>query len=826
MNEDGQNTEELASLLLKVVSEARYLPERSAQHDCLNSTIRGTLQTAAYTAIEVLDHGAIEISRTDCPTIARQLLRPNDGDTERLISTAAPLLCEAGVDIMSNWFTAPASQTSLRDHVVKWCNYRNNRIGHGVVSADIREDALSWLPQLAEDLICGLAPLMPHYSHREGTVLRLDVAGRSTEIAVPTVRVIDSRPIVVREIRQRGQLWEVRGQVLDPFVSPEVTHDFDDSGLVRLIQAATNRFRQESVQMGQEIWKPMVLLPGPQTDAFEGRSAQLADLYSWLNDTESRACNLHGDGGIGKTTLVLEALNRLLTGNAPEVTWRPEIICFFSAKLTRWGPDGLVYLKGIAPPLDDAVRALAGVYEEATSREWHTTSGSRLVQRAETLLTGLGLRRDQVLLVLDNTETLARSSEDEQRLGTAMEEVTKRLARVLITSRRRERMEARPIEVLPLSTEESARLARRLADSYVATSVLQAGEVGRRKLVTSLGGHPLKIDACCRLVGRYGYSLDRAKQQVLSNSDLGKFLYEDAWARINGSQRIALVALAQLGDSLSGDLIQFVCGELHVDQSSTLDALEETKFAVRFDYATQYDVRLEASALTFLESAFQQLADEDRATVTAAVSQASRRRAELLRAQQADVHDRIGDAFGTDAARAAWQAASKGLNDDAVFWYEEAIKVEPGNGYLLDRFAFFLAAKVRNLDRAALLAEEACKLGPDNPDAFFTAGHVAASRGDPGRADRFLDKASLLGFPQHRCDLQKARARLRQIENEQEAAKVRPLGLTQRLTTTERLLRSASLALLESERDRKHQYEVGQALRRVRGIARRYDIGL
>jgi len=188
------------------------------------------------------------------------------------------------------------------------------------------------------------------------------------------------------------------------------------------------------------------------------------------------------------------------------------------------------------------------------------------------------------------------------------------------------------------------------------------------------------------------------------------------------------------------------------------------------------------------------------------------------------VTDRISDAFRTDAAKAAWQAASRGLNEDATFWYEEAIKVEPTNAQLLDRFAFFLAAKVRDLDRAALVAKEACRLDPSYPDAFFTAGHVAASLGSVSLADQMLDKAAALGMPPHRCELQKARARFRELENEQQRRNGRPLNLTKRITDAERHLRASSLASLGDDRDRKHQYEISQTLRRLRAFAKRYDV--
>jgi tetratricopeptide (TPR) repeat protein len=507
-----------------------------------------------------------------------------------------------------------------------------------------------------------------------------------------------------------------------------------------------------------------------------------------------------------------------------DLHWRPDIICFFSAKLTRWGPDGLVFLKGVAPPIEEAIRALAASYDEPRGREWHSLEGAALVSRVETLLSDLGISRDQVLLVLDNTETLARSAEDEQRLAASIEAITKRLARVLITSRRRERMEARPVEVPPLSLEEGVSLIGRLADIYHASAIQRAGSAGRRKLVNALGGHPIKIDACCRLVGRYGHSLDRAKSQVLSNEDLGTFLYEDAWARVSDEQRLGLVTLAQFGDSLSGELIHFICGELELDVSEVLSALEETKFAVRFDYSTKFDLRLEDSALPFLRSAFDRLPNAAKERVQSASAKASQRRSELLSAQETAVSDRISDAFRTDAAKAAWQAAARGQLEDAVFWYEEAVKADPANAQLLDRFAFFLAAKVRQIDRAWLIAQEACDLDPNFGDAFFTAGHIAASRADVASADEHLDRARRLGVLPHRCALQRARARLRSVEVEEEAVRGRPLNLTQRLRDVEELLRAADLPSLGDERDHKHQYEVNQVLRRSRAISKRFGL--
>jgi hypothetical protein len=139
-------------------------------------------------------------------------------------------------------------------------------------------------------------------------------------------------------------------------------------------------------------------------------------------------------------------------------------------------------------------------------------------------------------------------------------------------------------------------------------------------------------------------------------------------------------------------------------------------------------------------------------------------------------------------------------------------------------FAFFLSSQVRDFERAWLLADQACKVDSSYADAFFTAGHIAASRADVRVADERLDKAKNLGFPAHRCDLQRARVRLRELEREIDESNARPLDLTPRLKEISRLLRAASLPSLGDDHDRKHQYEVTDALKKTRTIARRYGL--
>lgn len=120
-----------------LIERARFLAERSAQHDFFNAIVRSILQTASFTTIELLAHRIDDLGESELPSAARQLLHPTDGDTQRLISIAIPLLSEANLDITSSWFTPSAMGTSLCERVNDWCRYRVRRSPVGTIATQV-----------------------------------------------------------------------------------------------------------------------------------------------------------------------------------------------------------------------------------------------------------------------------------------------------------------------------------------------------------------------------------------------------------------------------------------------------------------------------------------------------------------------------------------------------------------------------------------------------------------------------------------------------------------------------------------------------------------
>ena len=98
--------------------------------------------------------------------------------------------------------------------------------------------------------------------------------------------------------------------------------------------------RYQIIKTSKKNWTPLAILPDRLTDEFTGRDREIEELRDWLEDSESRACMLYGDGGIGKTTLAIEFVRRIIEGKIV-TDYRPEMITFYTAKKTRWGPKRL-----------------------------------------------------------------------------------------------------------------------------------------------------------------------------------------------------------------------------------------------------------------------------------------------------------------------------------------------------------------------------------------------------------------------------------------------------------------------------------------------------
>ncbi|KZP57549.1 hypothetical protein A3N37_02005 [Enterobacter ludwigii] len=466
-----------------------------------------------------------------------------------------------------------------------------------------------------------------------------------------------------------------------------------------------------------------------------------------------------GDGGVGKTTLVVEFIHRLLEGSTP-VAWRPEIITFYTAKKTRWGLNGLEQISaqdiGVADVALDIARMLTTPNLE---RSWFEKSPRDVIQKLAGLLSELKISRDSHLIILDNTETMARSDSDIQALALQINDLSRRVGRVILTSRRREHIEALPVQTENWTEDEGAEFLRKRGRILGCGSIQQAGDSSLKKYSRLLINKPIALEVFVQAASTPGTGLENAFQRVqrMQRQDLGQFLYDDAWGRLSPELRHVLLLMSRIGDNHDQYLMQLCCQKANVTVAAASEAIEESRgigSISRFEGTLQITFSPEFYNYCIARHELigsQQVPSEDD------VNWVKRRYAEFIKSASSQVYDRQIRAFRVPSARAAWKSYQEGRTDDAIGYYEDAILEDPENGWLFDRFAYMLM-KSKKLDQAIEKINRAIILLPKDPDVLFTKGMIEARIGASSNAIQTLDKAATNGKPKHLCELQKAYA--------------------------------------------------------------------
>jgi len=748
--------------LQRQLSTASFIEDQGLQYGYLLSLFRYVIQLAAYSAYEAASVLA------DCPEQmheqAQRLLQPSDGEFANTLDLCIPVLRTVWPSCAQAWFDSRG--TSFVESGSEICtaviSNRNDRVAHGVFDKCSLIDQLGSLPARISFLVEILSDLLPSFDDGSGdsSVAVLKTPLRSVKIEV--ARRYSNSLVLIRRIENRGSVWRIRGQLLSHVSSNAVLIEISESSqLISNLKGSASELSARNVRTCGGLWRTSTVLPFRQTQTFEGRVEEIEALYEWWEDIDSRACLIYGEGGIGKTTLVLQFLNDLLDDPPSKIEWKPELIFFYSAKLTRWGVAGLEQIGGINANINEGLRGLARVLDSRLGRDWQTEDSRALISKTAKLFNDAGMTRDSILLVLDNTETLARSVTEEAGLGKILREISTKVGKLLITSRRREVFEATQVQVPPMDENTGSQLLSKLASTYSSHAIAQAGESRRRKICRQFGGKPILLDVLARHVANTNCSIDEGISAILSQErgDLGAFLFEDAWKRMDEPYREVFLALGQLGTSVSEQLVNWACAEFSCYAPNWLTAFEETRFGSLVDYGAHFDISLDAGAREFLSSKYNDLDSAGKHRISSAVGRLRKKHQQAISAAEEKITDRVLAAFRTTAAKAAKLAGSRRDVDEAIKWYEEATIVDSSNAALFDRFAWYLMVNDR-LDKAGSVAKRACELAPTDSDAHFTAGMISARRAEVVNADEALDKALAYGKSSHLVILQKARARL------------------------------------------------------------------
>jgi len=306
---------------------------------------------------------------------------------------------------------------------------------------------------------------------------------------------------------------------------------------------------------------PDIVLPTRPYQRFFGRDALLDEIMSVLREPDRKPIiGLDGMGGIGKTALAREVVERCLAENLFDtVIWEPK--------------SSEIGLRMIRPLTWVSLMAAIGRQLGAPDIQSLPDVGK------EARLTSL-LQARKVLLVLDNLETVVRDQEElSERLLPFFSH-----SRCLMTSRRRFRGNVYALNLKGLEQEDGVRLLRYEATERGIQRVAAAESHDLRQIAQTTGGSPLAMKL---VVGQLQHLplevVLRSLQEVqldgeaTDESDYIRFyknIFWNSWQLLNETAQRLLVSMAVFAPGIGGTL-DAIQSTSNLDQTVLLNAVEE-----------------------------------------------------------------------------------------------------------------------------------------------------------------------------------------------------------------------------------------------------------
>jgi tetratricopeptide (TPR) repeat protein len=193
-------------------------------------------------------------------------------------------------------------------------------------------------------------------------------------------------------------------------------------------------------------------LPDPDYDLFIGRDDELGILFKYLSPNFSRRSILiHGFGGIGKTSLAIEAA-RQCRNHGDTSTFQDipvfDFIVYITFKKVYFKPDGVNQVLNGKSSLQDILRVMIEMYDISIINE--LSEGDKIDKIYQLL------RKQRNLLIIDNLDAL---DESEQRRVISFVDHAPAPTKIILTSRGQISSPA-SIKIDPLNKDDSMKLIR------------------------------------------------------------------------------------------------------------------------------------------------------------------------------------------------------------------------------------------------------------------------------------------------------------------------------------------------------------------------------
>lgn len=689
------------------------------------------------------------------------LLKPSDGTGVTFIGDSLTMIGKLkNSNIARKYFS---EEVINNENLKKWLNKdsisvkgvleayvrdRNDSVyGHGISSPNEFLDVT-----IIEYLLEKLKNFLPEY--RSGNLYFPNIF--KVDSIICTLKLVEGKPICYREIKKlpNGKL-SVRAQIQKSITNSEDCNYECENNLLVI-----EKQKIYDIYEASESWSPLIYLPtrSTSTEDFTGREQELLDLIDWFNDyEESTKCLIYGDGGIGKTTLIVEFIHRVLEGRV-DAKWKPELITFYTAKRTRWTINGLQVLSDNDVGVTDAVIHIASLLDIPIDRSWYQLNAEQLINKLKGKFEEQKIKRNNHLLILDNTETMANDDNEIIILARYVKLLAKNIGRVVLTSRRAERIEANPIEMSNWSDDEGASYIQKRAKSLGLDQLNMAGLARIKSVSRQFNNKPLNLEVFIQASSELK-SIDAAMSKVkrLQQSDLGKFLFADVWERFSEKEKHFLLLLTRLGVEHDQYLMQLCSEKADLAFSLAEQTLEGSKGICNLNKIDgQLHIVINNEFIKFCENRDIYINGKNY-PLDSDIKSLERKYIDFLKHLNAEVSSIESKAYLNRFAKAAKRYFQENDMEKAIEYYDRAVEEEPTNIWLLQVYANTLF-KIRKYDQALVKITKADNLEKNNSEITFTLGKIQARLKMIDEAIKSLNQANILGKPKHLCELQKAHA--------------------------------------------------------------------
>lgn len=256
-----------------------------------------------------------------------------------------------------------------------------------------------------------------------------------------------------------------------------------------------------------------------QSNKFIGREEELDRLLQKLSEANRNpVITVDGIGGVGKTSLVLEAAYRCLNANQEDIEIpKFEAIIFVSAKDSFLTPAGILQRQRTQRSLNDIYKAIALTLNVPSILKASGLAQVELVQQA--------LSNQNTLLIVDNFEAI--EEEDKHNILSFLYELPSTVKSV-ITSREQQVIYV-TIRLNNLSEQDSLKLIQQ----QVQEKDIELLDEEQQRLLQASGGIPLVIVYAIGLLAN-SWSLEAILQSLQSqylnteDNDLACFLFQQS----------------------------------------------------------------------------------------------------------------------------------------------------------------------------------------------------------------------------------------------------------------------------------------------------------